>query len=199
MKKTFLSLIICHLLFGTAPGKTLRVDLSADLIGNDVKSRIFQAELLLSEGEGHEIFTGAYTVGLYFKGIESGQYDFEANLYGLAPEYNISEYDFNLKPREKMLIPSLPVKEGSNINFIITLIDDTSTIALTQYSLKDTSLWGFSETIHYRTRWVKGSLIDFKWNTVMSYLEFTYNKYRESYRLSEFERIDMYIHPEPTD
>ena len=199
MKKTFLSLIICPLLLGTAPGKILRVDLSADLIGNDVKSRIFRAKFLMPEGDEREIFTGPYTVRLNFKENMPGRYDFKANLYGLAPEYNITEYDFSLKPREKMLIPSLPVKEGSNINFIITLIDDTSTIALTQYSLKDSSLWGVSETIHYRTRWVKGSLIDFKWNTVMSYLEFTYNKYRKSYRLSEFERIDMYIHPEPTD
>ncbi|UCE67575.1 MAG: hypothetical protein JSU85_06070 [Candidatus Zixiibacteriota bacterium] len=199
MKRLLPSLLIIPLLLNPVQSKTLRIELSADLIGNDVKSRIFQAELLLSEGGGHEIFTGPYTVELYFNGSESGQYDFKADLYGLAPEYNISEYDLSLKPGEKMLIPSLPVKGGINVNYIIALIDDTSAAGPAQYSLKDSSLWGFSETIHYSTRWVKASLIDFKWNTVMSYLEFIYNKYRESYRLSEFKRIDMYIHPEPTD
>ena len=98
-----------------------------------------------------------------------------------------------------MLVPSLPVKDNVSVTYVITLIDDTSTTDPVQYSLGDSSLWGVSESIHYRTHWVKGSLIDFKWNTVMSYLEFTYNKYRESYRLSESERINMYIHPEPTD
>jgi len=198
MKKPFFLFIICLLSFGTAPGRTLRIDLDADLIGKDVKSRIFQAELLIPEGEEHEIFTGPYTIGLFFNEDESGLYNFNARLYGLAPEYYISEYEFKLKPSEMMLIPSLPVKDDANVNYIVTLNDDTSAAFTTKYSLKDSSLWGVSETIHYHTHWIKGSLIDFMWNEVMGYLEFIYNKYRESYRLSEFQKIDTYIHPELT-
>jgi len=199
MKRTFFLFLICLLLSGTAPGKTLRIGLSADLIGNEMKSSIFRAEFLIPEGEKREIFTGPYTIGLAFKENDSGRYDFTANLYGLGPDFNISEYSFGLKPGEKMLIPAEPVKDGANVNHIITLIDDTSAVGSTRYSLRDSSMWGVSETIHYRTHWVKGSLIDFTWNKVMGYLEFIYNKYRESYRLSKFEKIETYIHPKPTD
>jgi tetratricopeptide (TPR) repeat protein len=199
MKKMFLSLFVCILLFDVTSSGTLHIELSADLVANDVKSRIFQSELLISEGEEHEIFTGPYTIGLFFNEVESGQYDFDAKLYGLGPQYFISDYEFKLKTSEKMLIPSLPVKDDVIVNYIVTLVDDTSSAFSTEYSLRDSSLWGVSETIHYRTHWVKGSLIDFMWNEVMGYLEFIYNKYRESYRLSESKKIDTYIHPEPTN
>ncbi|UCC79357.1 MAG: hypothetical protein JSW64_13965, partial [Candidatus Zixiibacteriota bacterium] len=199
MKKPLLTLLILPFLVSSVQSKTMRIGLSAELIDTDAKLPIFEAEFLMPEGDESEIFTGPYTILLDFEENIPGQYDFKANLYGLAPDYNIFEYDFSLEPREKMLIPSLPVKEGSNVNLFVTLLDDTSQVMKTKFPSEDTSLWDVSESIHYLAHWVKGSLIDFKWRKVITYLEFIYDKYRKSYRLSEFEKIDMYVHPEPTD
>lgn len=199
MKKPLLTLLIIPLLVSTVQSKTLRIGLSAELTDIDKKSPIFDAEFFMREGEESEIFTGPYTVLLNFKENVPGQYDFKAELYGLAPGYDIFEYDFSLKPRENMLIPALPVKEGSSAGIFITLLDDTSQVSAAKFPQGDTSLWGVSESIHYITHWVKGSLIDFKWRKVIAHLEFIYDKYRKSYRLSEFEKINTYIHPEPTD
>ena len=85
MKKPLFSLFVWFLLFSVAQTRTLRIGIDADLAGNDLQWRIFRAELLLSEGEGQEIFTGPYTVGLNFTEGESREYYFNADLFGLGP------------------------------------------------------------------------------------------------------------------
>jgi tetratricopeptide (TPR) repeat protein len=180
-------------------GEILRIELLGDLAVNDKSSPVFHGTFLIPEGEEREIFTGPYTVGLVWEEVDSGRYDFTARLYGLGPEFHISEYNISLRTSENMLLPSVPVKEETIVNYRITLLDDTTKAVNTEYSLSDSSLWGVSQSTHYNTHWVRGSLIDFTWNKEFRYLEFIYNKYRESYKLSEFEKIETYIHPQPTD
>jgi len=199
MKKIILPLLIIAFLATVAPAKILRIELMGDLVGDDVKSPIFQGTVLIPQGEEREVFTGPYTIALAFEENYPRQYNFTASLYGLKPDLNISKYKFTLGPSETMLIPPVPVKEGVTAEFHIILLDDTTGSLSTDYPLSDSSLWGESQSIHYLTYWVKGSLIDFTWNNEIGYLEFIYNKYRESYKLSEFDKIDTYIHPEVTD
>jgi|GEM_PF-3034333 len=193
-------IIICLFIFSSASfGKTTRINISADLIQNKQKARVFDGDLIVPEGGQRDIFTGPYTARIALKENESGFYDFTVNLFGLAPEYNSSEYNFALRTTENMIMPALPVKDGTKVNFKVTLLDDASSSFAGKYSVDDTANWGTSETTHYRTHWVKSSLIDFTWNREMAYLEFVYDKYRESYKLSEFDKIETYIHPEKTN
>jgi len=199
MKKIILPLMIITFLATAASAKILRVELKGNLVGDEIKSPIFQGTVLIPQGEEREVFTGPYTIGLTFEENSPGLYNITARLYGLRPDLHISEYDFILGPSETMLIPPVPVKEGVTADFRIVLLDDTTGGLSTEYPMSDSSLWGESQSIHYLTHWVKGSLIDFTWNNEIGYLEFIYNKYRESYKLSEFDKIDTYIHPEFTD
>lgn len=179
--------------------ETLRLSLKAELADKDSKSQIFNAEFLLPEGQKREIFTGPYTIAFSFDNKTPARYDLKAEMYSLGPDYHISEYNFSLSPGDTMLIPPQPVKNGITVNHLVTLLDDTSTVSPEKYLPSDTTYWGHSTSIHYLTHWVKGSLIDYTWNKVMSHLEFVYDRYRGSYRLSESEKINTYIYPEPID
>ncbi len=198
MKKSCLVLLLLLFLVNVPLGKNLKINISAELVQLGQKVSIFDGDIIIPEGVEHDVFTGPFTIRTGAKSAGSGSYDFSVSVFGLAPDYHNSEYKFDLKPSEKMLIPSLLVKKGSVANYFITLLDDTSSAYEGGYSVKDTANWGTSETIHYQTHWVKGSLIDFTWNKEMGYLELLYNKYRKSYKLSEYNRINLYIHPEPT-
>jgi tetratricopeptide (TPR) repeat protein len=203
MKSPLIFLIFIFASVNPLRGETLRLGMTGELSDGISKSSIFQAELLLPENERREIFAGPYSIGLSFDRNDSGRYDIKAELYGLGPDYRFSEYGLALSPGDTLQIPPQPVKKTADdrveAGYSIMLLDDTSAAGPEKYPPGDTTYWGISESVHYRTHWVKGSLIDFTWNKVISYLEFIYNKYRESYRLSESEKIDAYIHPDPTD
>jgi tetratricopeptide (TPR) repeat protein len=199
MKRLILCALISPFLMNTVHGATLRVGISAELIGYGIKTPIFGSEFLIKESDNKEIFTGPYTIVLTFNQTNPEIYNFSTDLYGLGPKYNIINHDFSVRPGEAAALPTAPVKEGVNVAYKISLLDDTSKVGPVEFPLEDTSLWSVSETVHYRTHCIIGSLMDFRWNEVMQYLELIYNKYRKSYELSEFSKIDMYIYPEPTE
>ena len=172
MKKTLFVLLVIFLLINTAIGKTLRIELNAELRSGDQRTGIFDAQLSIPEGETIEIFTGAYTLELSLKGIHSPRYEFHSNYFGLAPNYNLFESNFDITSGEKSMVSSLPVKNGSYVEYTVTLLDDTTEIEQPKFPLGDTTYWREAETVHYKTHWVKGSLFDYKWGNVMRHLEF---------------------------
>jgi tetratricopeptide (TPR) repeat protein len=177
---------------------TLRVGLKGKIQGQSTIT-VFDDEILVPLEEHREIFTGPYTLKLSPIPGSSGKYDMTVELSGLGPDFKYFQYPMTLAVGEKMIIPSLPVKNNASISYIISIRDDTSSVRKSGYPLDDASRWDISASIHYLTHWVKGSLADFTWNVKMGYLENIYDQYRASYKLSMFEKIDFYFHPEPTD
>lgn len=177
---------------------TLQISVKGDIIGQPAIT-VFDGEILVPLGDSREIFTGPYTLKLSPTADSAGKYNLVIELSGLGPDFKSIRYPLTLAVGEKMIIPSIPVKNNASINYTFVIQDDTGSLRKSNYSLNDADIWGLSASIHYLTRWVKGSLADYMWNIKMSYLENTYDRYRNSYKLSMFEKIECFIHPEPTD
>ncbi len=177
---------------------TLRVGVKGEIQGQPAIT-LFDDEILVPLEKTQEIFTGPYTLRLSPTADSGGKYHLIVELAGLGPDFKNFQYPLTLAVGEKMIIPSVPVKNNASINYIISIRDDTSSVRKSNYPMNDASRWGTSTSIHYLTHWVKSSLADFTWNVKMTYLENIYDQYRASYKLSMFEKIDFYFHPEATD
>jgi tetratricopeptide (TPR) repeat protein len=183
--------------------QVLRIDLRGEIPDGEGLV-VFDGQLLTPAGESRDVFTGPYTLRLLPEVREPGQYVLGVDFLGLGPEYRNYSYSFEQAATEEMLIPSLPLKNEAVINYFITIADDTSSLSPAADSadvdsVADQGKWGVSASIHFRTHWQQGSLADFMWNVKMSWLENVYDQYRHSFRLSTFEKIDLYFHPEWTD
>ncbi len=176
----------------------LQISVKGDIIGQPAIT-VFDGRVSVPLGNSREIFTGPYTLKLSPTADSAGKYRLLVELSGLGPDFKNFQYPMMLAVGEKMIIPSVPVKNDASINYTFIIQNDTGSVQKFNYSLNDAEIWGSSTSIHYLTRWVKGSLADYMWNIRMSYLEIIYDHYRNSYKLSMFEKIDFFIHPEPTD
>lgn len=176
----------------------LKISVKGDIIGQPAIT-VFDGKVSVSPGQSREIFTGPYTLKLSPTADSAGKYRLLVELSGLGPDFKNFKYPMILAVGEKIIIPSVPVKNDASINYTFVIQNDTGSVKKFDYSLNDADIWGMSPSIHYLTRWVKGSLVDYMWNIKMSYLENIYDHYRGSYKLSMFEKIDFFIHPEPTD
>ena len=198
MKKIITTLLILFLFISSAYSQTLRIDIKGLLKGLS-NLDIFHGQLLLSVGQSWEVFTGPYTLKFAAAASSPGQYDLTVSASSLGPDYRNEEFKLPLFLHDPMIIPPLPIKNNSQILYTLVLLDDTTKIVPSEPNLDDTTKWGISETIHYRTHWLKNSLADFMWNVKMGYLEEIYNLYRGSFDLSSSEKIDLFLHPEPTN
>jgi hypothetical protein len=182
----------------SAAGQALRIDLKGEIPGEE-DMVVFDGQVLISPGESREVFTGPYTLRLFPAVEEPGQYELKIRFLGLGPDYRIYDYSFEPAVGERIIVPSLPLKNDAVINYFFTIEDDTSYMSPPVDSVANEEDWGESVSIHFRTHWLKGSLADFMWNVKMGWLENIYDQYRHSFRLSLFEKIDLYFHPERTD
>jgi len=200
--RAFFVLIIVFISSGMAPASNaLSIDLGSGLI-NETDGRTlvtFQSRILIPGDGNREIFVPPYTLNIDSKNKLSGLYHIKISLSGLGPDFKNFNYDFDLAVGEKMTIPGLPGKNATKVNYSLVIVDDTGAITGRQANAADTAAWGTSASIHYLTRWTKGSLADFTWNNKMGYLENIYDQYRNSYRLSISDKITLSFYPEPTD
>lgn len=197
--KIFYSLLTVLVVLANPVGaQALRISLLGEISGEE-DGVVFDSHVLIPPGESRSVFTGPYTLKLSPESGESGQYELKVEFLGLGPEYR--KYNYSLEPSvaERMIIPSMPVKNEAVINYFITVEDDTSSVSADIDSAETEGAWGISTSIHFTTHWLKGSLADFMWNVKMGRLENIYDQYRHSFKLSIFEKIDLYFHPEWTD
>jgi hypothetical protein len=192
--KKILTLLLA-LSFSSVFGQTLAV--RGILQDSLAKSEIFKAQISLSPNNATEIFTGPYT--LKFTAQKSGDslYDIATELFGLGPTFHNTTYNLKIAIGDSLPVPAQPVKDGQTIIYTIALLSDSSSIETTEPAFDDTTSWGSSISVHYQTHWLKGSYADFLWNLKMGYLENVYDRYRSSFKLSMFEKIDYYFHPNP--
>jgi tetratricopeptide (TPR) repeat protein len=206
MKNIITTVIILFLFISSAFSETLRIDIKGQLKGSS-NLVIFHGQLLLTVGQSHqdsipasrEIFTGPYTLKFTATKSTPGHYDLTVSASSLGPDYHNEDFKLPLLLHDPMIIPPLPVKNNLQILYTLVLLDDTTKIVPSEPDPDDTTKWGISETIHYRTHWLKNSLADFMWNVKIGYLEEIYNQYRASFDLSSSEKIDLYLHPEATN
>lgn len=192
-----ISLVILFAKMTTVDG-AVRIELKGD-IPNAPAISVFDGILIIPDGERRDVFAGPYTLAFQPSGKQPDGCTLKVSLTGLGPEFRNFTYNLDLNTGERTLIPSLPVKNDAVINYSIELLDDTSKVGGYGSDSSEPVKWGESASVHYLTRWVKGSLADFTWNTKMSYLENIYDQYRYSYKLSMFEKIETTFYPEPTD
>lgn len=201
MKKVIVLLSIFFSLNSAFSSDAIRLELKDIFLRESTGSTLktFDGEILIPQDGKREIFIAPYTLIINSSKISSGKYNIAIELIGLGPTFHNFNHSFDLAVSEKMLIPSLPAKNDVLVSYSITLADDTSSIKGYATVSDDSVEWGMSTSIHYLTRWMKGSYADFVWNIRMSYLENIYDQYRHSYKLSMFDKIDVTFHPEPTD
>jgi tetratricopeptide (TPR) repeat protein len=192
-------IILILALFATAQSQTLRVEIQGDLKDDSTKTKIpiIDTQVLLSTEKPAEVFCGPHTLKLSIVDPDSGKYALDAEIFGLGPEYYSAEYNLNLGIDDPMPLPPVPVKNRTMALYKITVLDDTSSIPTLEPAEDDTTAWGVSESIHYRTHWLKGSYADYNWNIWVGYLELVYDRYRYSYSISSSEKINIYFHPDP--
>ena len=186
-----------------APGQVVRVDITGEIAigsfrGAD-RAELFQGEILLPMSESREVFTGPYSLRLNAIGSVSDSITISADFFGLGPDFKTSNYTMHLATGDTIFTPPLPVKDSTFARYRLILFDDTSSTDEIEPAPDDTSAWGRSESVHYATRWLRGSLADFMWNLKMAYMEQIYDRHRHSFSLSSFDKINLVFHPEPTD
>lgn len=191
-------IILILALFATAQSQTLRVEIQGDLKDDSTKTKIpiIDTQVLLSPEKPAEVFCGPHTIKLSIADPDSGKYALAAEIFGLGPDYYSVEHNLNLGLEDPMPLPPIPIKGRAIALYKITVLDDTSSIPTLEPAEGDTTAWGVSESIHYRTHWLKGSYADYNWNIRMGYLELIYDRYRYSYSLSSSEKINIYFHPD---
>jgi tetratricopeptide (TPR) repeat protein len=181
--------------------QALTVDLRGVVSDSSVTDRpsveVFNGRILIPAGESKEVFTGPYTVKLSVADAVTDTYAISASFVGLGPKFHSLEYNIKLAAGDKIFVPPLPVKNNAEIKYFITIVDDTSKIVSPEPPPGDSTAWGISETVHYRTHWLRGSLADYMWNLKMAYLERIYDGFRKTFTISSFYKIDYVFHPEP--
>jgi tetratricopeptide (TPR) repeat protein len=160
---------------------------------------IFHDKLVLPEGEPREIFTGPYTIQLKAEKEESASYKLSAAFFGLGPDFHIEDHSIVSDVGKSISLLPLPVKERTHVKYSFTILDDTATLDKSEPPQDDTTSWGISESVHYKTYWIKGSLADYRWNILIGYLEKVYDGFRNSFSISSFEKIEYILHPEPSN
>ncbi len=195
MKKALILFLVIFV--PSAFGQTLHIGLSGVLQHSATKNEIFRSQFLFPADQSLEIFTGPYTIRFSAEKMAQGGYNITAEFFGLGPDYHNAIYNLEIPMADSIPVLPLPVKDGDSIKYTVALLDDTSSISTAEPLTSDTTAWGTSVTIHYQTHWLKGSYADFLWNVKMGYLEDVYNRYRSSFKLSEFDKIDYYLHPTP--
>ncbi len=195
MKKIIILAIA--LSFTPAFGQNLNIRLAGILQDSVAKSEIFREQILFPADQPTEIFTGPYTIRFSGTKISQGLYQIKAELSGLGPEFHNATYELKIPMGDSLPIMSMPVKGKETVGYVIELIDDTSHVISNEPPTGDTSAWNSSMTVHYQTHFIKNSYADFLWNLKMGFLENIYNRYRSSFKLSEFDKIEYYFHPNP--
>lgn len=198
MRKAILALFLAVALAPTAGGQNLRLDIQAALRGSpDIV--IFRGEMLLPPGQVKEIFTGPFTLKLSADREADRGYQLYLDIFGLGPEFKNYQYKMPIAPGDPMVIPPLTLKDSSTVKYTIMLLDDTTAAIGAEPPLDDSIYWGQNQSVHYNTHWVRNSLADFMWNLKIGYLEQVYNLHRKSFNLSQFDKIEFYIHAQPTN
>jgi tetratricopeptide (TPR) repeat protein len=194
MKKYIVLFLI--LSFSPVFGQTLNIRLTGVLQDSLARIDISGQRFLVPHNQNVEIFTGPYTIGFSAAKDSSGNYDIAAEFFGLGPDYHHATYNLKIAVSDSLPIPAQPVRDNESVVYMVTLLDDTSSVPTVEEALDDTTAWAFTETVHYRTHWLKGSYADFLWPIKMGFLENVYNRYRGSFQLSSFDKIDYYMHPD---
>jgi tetratricopeptide (TPR) repeat protein len=177
-------------------GQALNIQINGVLRDSITKTEIYRSNLLLPPDQSIEIFTGPYTIKLSAQKMPEDGYNISAELFGLGPDFHIAAYNLKIPVADSFPIPLQPVKGCDSIRYMISLLDDTSKVFVDAEPLDDTTAWGMSESIHYRTHWLKGSYADYLWNLKMGYLENVYDRYRSSFQLSSSDKIECFFHPD---
>jgi len=202
MKKAIV-LVFC-LFIGTGStfaGDAVRLEIGKRLIDEASGETISvpKIDLIIPRGGEREIFLPPYTLNIRAGSAIDGKYQIGIGLFGLGPTFQKFNYDFALEVGEKMVIPSLPGKSTTIVDYSLIIADDTTSFFGDIIDKTDTTAWISALTIHYNSHMMRGSLADFNWETKMGYLENIYNRFRESYRLSLFEKIDLNLYPALTN
>jgi tetratricopeptide (TPR) repeat protein len=176
-----------------------RIEIRAELASDSEAVEIFEGQVVLMPGETREIFTGPHTVQLSAQEASPDTFEVKAFFFGLGPKYNTMNYNIRLAIGDSISLPPLPVKDNITARYALAILDDTTTIDISEPPLADSMVWGMSESVHYTTRWMRGSLADFLWNVKMGYLERIYDNFRNSFSLTSSEKIEYIFHPGPAD
>ncbi len=195
MKKILILAIA--LSFTSAFGQNLNIRLAGILQDSVAKSEIFREQILFPADQPTEVFTGPYTIRFSGTKISQREYQIKAELSGLGPEFHYATYELKIPLGDSLPIMSMPVKGKETVGYVIELIDDTSHVISNEPPTSDTTSWNTSMTVHYQTHFLINSYADFLWNLKMGFLENIYNRYRSSFKLSEFDKIEYYFHPNP--
>jgi tetratricopeptide (TPR) repeat protein len=198
--KIKLALLIVLILAYSTLAQSLILDIKGELrddslTGKPIWHQVFHNKMLLPVDQNKEIFAGPYTVKLSAKTDSVNSYALTTEFIGLTPDYHNTQYQMKLTPDDPMVFPLLPVKGNISIRYTLTLLDNEAQLSSPEPDINDTLAWGTTESIHYRTHWLRGSLADFMWNDRMGFLEQIYDRYRFSFSLSSFDKIDLYFYP----
>jgi len=195
--------LVTSVLFSHSTAQLLRLDIKAIVSDSSIADwppvEVYHGGILMPANESKEIFTGPYTIRLNAAETSPDTYSLATSFFGLAPDYHNLDYNIKLSVGDSIFVPPLPVKNSATVKYFIDLLDDTSKTSSPEPPLNDTTSWGVSESVHYKTYWLRNSLADYRWNLRMSYLERIYNGFRSTFTVSSFYKIDYVFHPRPVD
>jgi len=201
--KTFTVISTTLFLSAAAFGQSLRIYIKGELaegsFNDPRKATIFQGQILVPPGQSREVFSAPYSIKLAVAENSSDSMTISAGFFGLGPDFKTFSYTMHAAIGDTIFTPPLPVRDSTLARYTFAFLDDTTQIDEAEPPPDDTTAWGVSESVHYRTHWLSRSLADYMWNLKMGYLEQIYDRHRHSFSLSSSEKIDLVFHPQPTN
>jgi len=157
---------------------------------NDGRDTVGQVEHFLEFGRMIPVFIPPYTAHFTIFPLADSNYRAEIEFFELPPGYGNYSRTLTATMNTWQKIDNLPAK-GNEFSYSFIIFPDTS-----EYMnlLSIDSLTNF-ESIHYKSRLLRDSYADYKWEARKGYLENIYNFYRKEHDVSRSGKLDFYIFP----
>jgi tetratricopeptide (TPR) repeat protein len=159
-------------LVGLAGEVTFKAEVQVHAVSaRDARSHdLAKGESFCREGERGSWFGGGVTfrVTPFLLGEDVIQLDLEVITLGYEPFTRLSRK--RLKSGEKLTLDEIPAKSGDRYRLELVL-ELAQKPPADPCPLEDTTIWGMDESIHFLIHFVRGSLGDYDWNAVASFLE----------------------------
>jgi tetratricopeptide (TPR) repeat protein len=153
-----------------------------------------KGEFFCREGERYSWFGGGVTLRVtpFLLEKDMMQLDLEVITLGYEPFTRL--FRRRLRSGEKLTLDEIPAKPGDRYRLELVLELAREPLA-NPYPLEDATIWGADESIHFLIHFVRGSLGDYDWNAVVSFLEGMNRLGKEDLNLYYSDKADLYLCP----
>ena len=155
----------------------------------NTEDTVGMSEQFLAYGITIPVFLPPYTLQFTVNPVTDSTYKATVDCYELAPGYKDYHFDRNVTLEDWQKIDGL---EAKGLKFDYHFVIFTDTVSYFDYLAADSMI--NNESIHFRSRILRYSYADYKWEMRKGYLENIFNNYRKDHMVTRGGKIDLYVY-----